>query len=195
MNLSAYTPYVSSIIHKSFEESKTFINEIPKRWKEDLREVNYEEILASSISILALFFNWKKNEKSEFAQIASGSMASSIIHADPISTIASIVCYAYAYTKQKRKSDLRRFKWASIEGLVGVGAFALSVKFISTPILNYLVGICLAVTVKKTVKTLRLFEHLNFLRKLKFNIKLPVLKKSLSRRELIHLNLFKYGRS
>ena len=61
---------------------------------------------------------------------------------------------------------LRKYKWASIRGLAGVGAFALSTKLISIPLLNILVGIIAAYTVKNVVKSLRLFEYLNYLARL-----------------------------
>lgn len=191
MNLNTLSPYVSSVLNKVLTESKTFVNDIPLSWKEDLKNIDYNEILASSVSVIALVFNWNKAEKYEFTQIASGTLASTIIHGDPIGTIAAIISYAHSYTKQKRKSDLRKFKWATIEGLACVGAFTLSMKVISVPIMNYLVGICAALIIKKSIGTFRLFEYLSFLRKMKFKIKVPQLKKVMNRRELITLSIFK----
>lgn len=185
-------PYISSYFHSAINQSKEFINTIPKTWIQDLKEVNYEELLSSSVGILALVFSWNKSEKAEFSEIASGTLASSIIHADPISTLFALVSYAYAYTKQKNKTDLRKFKWASIKGIGGVGAFALSTKMISIPVLNLFVGICAATAVHKTVNSLRMLEYFKFLRKLRLKIKKPVLKDLLSRRELISLNIFKF---
>lgn len=191
MNLKKLSPYISSFLNKAFEDSKTFVNDIPLTWKQDLKNIDYNEILASSVSVMTLVFNWNKAEKYEFTQIASGTLASTIIHADPIGTIAALISYAHSYTKQKRKSDLRKFKWATLEGLACVGAFTLSMKFITVPILNYLVGICAAVIIKKSVKTFRLFEYLILLRKIKLKIKIPELRTTLNRRELITLNIFK----
>ena len=72
----------SSILHSTYSSSYTIIydqfNEaikIPQRWLEDIKHVEFNELLASSIGPLALFFNWKKRHKEEFSEIASGALA------------------------------------------------------------------------------------------------------------------------
>ena len=47
-----------------------------------------------------------------------------------------------------------------------------------------------AAVVRKTVSTLRLFEYLKFIRSLK--VKIPKLKKKISRRDFISLKLFDF---
>ena len=83
--------------------------------------------------------------------------------------------------KAKNKNELRKYKWSAIRGLAGVGAFALSTKLISIPVLNFLIGIIAATIVKKVVKNLRLFEYINYLKNLK--VYLPYIKSKISRRE------------
>ena len=75
-------PILSSIIHSTYSKSYTIIydqfNEaikIPQRWIEDIKHVEFSELLASSIGPLALFFNWKKRHKEEFSEIASGVLS------------------------------------------------------------------------------------------------------------------------
>ena len=82
-------PIISSLIHSTYSKSYTIIydqfNEvikIPQKWIEDIKHVEFSEILASSIGPLALFFSWKKRHKEEFSEIASGVHASSFIHGD-----------------------------------------------------------------------------------------------------------------
>ena len=55
---------------------------------------------SSSIGPLALYFGWKRRHKEEFAEIASGVLASSFIHGDPMGTVTAIVVLAYRYTNQ-----------------------------------------------------------------------------------------------
>ena len=97
---------------------------------------------------------------------------------------------AHAYNKTKNKNDLRKFKWSTIRGIAGVGAFALSTKLISIPVLNFLIGIIAATIVKKVVKTFRLFEYMNYLRNLR--IYLPYIKSQISRRDFLKLDIFRY---
>ena len=52
------------------------------------------------------------------------------------------------------ENELRKYKWSAIRGIAGVGAFALSTKLISIPVLNFLVGIIAASPVSYTHLTL-----------------------------------------
>ena len=177
-----YSPYLSSILHNT----KT----IPNKWFNDIKNVEFDELLSSSVGALALVFRWKDSEKNEFTEIASGMLSSSYVYGDPVGTIASIAALGYSYSKNKNDESFRKFKWAAIRGAAGVAAFALSTKLISITILNVLVGICAAVVVKKTVGILRLWEYRHFLRNI--NKYIPVLKKQMTRREFISLKMFKY---
>tara|TARA_A100001011_G_scaffold46387_1_gene43778 strand:+ start:214 stop:774 length:561 start_codon:yes stop_codon:yes gene_type:complete len=183
MNLKlSSVPYLSSFLHSSIT--------VPNQWIKDIKFVEFNELLSSSVSALAIIFRWNKLNKSEFTEIASGMLSSSFVYGDPIGTISSIVTLGYAYSKTKNKDSLRKLKWASIRGAAGVAAFALSTKLISITILNILIGICAAAVVKKTIGIIRLWEYRFFLRNIKKYI--PVLKKEMSRREFISLKIFTY---
>ena len=183
MNLKlSSVPYLSSFLHSSIT--------VPNQWIKDIKFVEFNELLSSSVSALAIIFRWNKLNKSEFTEIASGMLSSSFVYGDPIGTISSIVTLGYTYSKTKNKDSLRKLKWASIRGAAGVAAFALSTKLISITILNILIGICAAAVVKKTIGVMRLWEYRFFLRNIKKYI--PVLKKEMSRREFISLKIFTY---
>ena len=183
MNLKlSSVPYFSTFLHSSIT--------IPKQWINDIKFVEFNEILSSSVSALALLFRWNKLEKSEFTEIASGMLSSSFVYGDPIGTISSIAALGYIYTKTQNKESIRKLKWASIRGATGVAAFALSTKLIPITFLNILIGICAAYIVKKTVGILRLWEYRYLLRNIKKYI--PVLKKHMTRREFISLKIFSY---
>tara|TARA_A100001015_G_C14897293_1_gene674920 strand:- start:226 stop:786 length:561 start_codon:yes stop_codon:yes gene_type:complete len=183
MNLKlSSVPYLSSFLHSSIT--------VPNQWIKDIKFVEFNELLSSSVSALAIIFRWNKLNKSEFTEIASGMLSSSFVYGDPIGTISSIVTLGYAYSKTKNKDSLRKLKWASIRGAAGVAAFALSTKLISITILNILIGICAAAVVKKTIGIMRLWEYRFFLRNIKKYI--PVLKKEMSRREFFSLKIFTY---
>ena len=50
-----YSPYLSSILHNA----KT----IPNKWFNDIKNVEFDELLSSSVGALALVFRWKDSEK------------------------------------------------------------------------------------------------------------------------------------
>jgi len=193
--LSTSVPYISSIIQNTYAKSYNIIEDqvygmikVPQKWLEDIKHVEFNELLASSIGPLALYFGWRKRHKEEFAEIASGALASSFIHGDPMGTVTSIVVLAYRYSKSTNKSELRNLKWGVIKGGLSVSAFALTVKAMGVSLISFLVGICIAAIVKKTVSSLRFFEYIKYLRSLK--IRIPKIKKTISRREFLTLNLF-----
>ena len=196
-NILNYAPYVSSLIHSTYSKSYNFLynelNEvikIPKEWVEDIKHVEFNELLASSIGPLALYFGWRKRHKEEFSEIASGALASSFIHGDPIGTVTSIVVLAYRYSKSTNNSELRNLKWGVIKGGLSVSVFALTIKAMGISLISFLVGICIATIVRKTVSSLRFFEYLNYLRLLK--VKFPKFKKIISRRDFLTMRIFEY---
>ena len=186
-------PYISSVLHSSYTKSYELVEglkTIPQKWIEDLKHVEYNELLSSSIGPLALYFGWKRRHKEEFSEIASGVLASSTVHGDPVGTVTAIVLLAYRYTKSKNKTELRNLKWGLIKGSLSVGVFAITTKAMGVSLISFLVGICIAAAIRKTVGVLRLFEYAKFLRSLR--AKLPKLKRHMSRREFLSLQLFTY---
>ena len=185
--------YLSNLAHttysKSYEIIRNQYNEtinVPQKWIDDIKSSDFNEILSSSIGPLALYFGWKKRHKEEFAEIASGALASSFIHGDPMGTVTAIVVLAYRYTKSTNKAELRNLKWGLVKGGVSISAFALTIKTMGISIVSFLVAICVAAIIRKSVSSLRFFEYINYLRSL--NLKLPKIKKSISRRDFITLN-------
>ena len=188
-------PIFSSVLHSTYAKSYNTVYDqvygmikVPQKWLEDIKHVEFNELLASSIGPLALYFGWRKRHKEEFSEIASGALASSFIHGDPIGTVTSIVVLAYRYSKSTNKSELRNLKWGVIKGGLSVSAFALTVKAMGVSLISFLVGICIAAIVRKTVSSLRFFEYIKYLRSLK--VRIPKIKKTISRREFLTLNLF-----
>ena len=195
--LSTSVPYISSIIQSTYAKSYNIIQDqvygiikVPQKWIEDIKYVEFNELLASSIGPLALYFGWRKRHKEEFSEIASGALASSVIHGDPIGTVTAIVILAYKYSKSTNKNELRNLKWGILKGGLSVSAFALTVKAMGVSLISFLVGICVAVIIIKSVSSLRFFEYLQYLRNLK--VKFPKLKKIISRRDFLTLKVFKY---
>jgi len=188
-----FSPYLSSILHNSYTKSYELVEglkTIPQKWIEDLKHVEYNELLSSSIGPLALFFGWKRKHKEEFAELASGVLASSFVHGDPVGTVTAIVVLAYRYDKSKNKNELRNLKWGVIKGGISVGVFTITIKAMGASLIAFLVGICIAAAIRKTFGILRLYEYAKFLRNIR--AKLPKLKNQISRREFLSMKIFTY---
>ena len=178
------TAYISSLSHSALDYSQNYLVDVPKTWVEVIRHVDFGELLASALGPLALFYNWSNAKKKEFTELATGTLASGFVHGDPITTLGAIVSLAHGYDKSK---NLREFKWAAAKGLAGVGAFAITTKVISIPVFNFLIAICAAATVRKVIGYLRVLEYVKLMKQFK-----PVIKKALSRRALLTLNILKF---
>lgn len=190
---NSIVPLLSSFLHSNFTKSYELIEglkTIPQKWIEDLKHLEFNELLSSSIGPLALFFGWKRRHKEEFSELASGVFASSFVHGDPVGTVTAIVVLAYRYNKSKNKAELRNLKWGLIKGSLSVGVFAITTKAMGASLISFLVAICIAAAIRKTVGVLRLFEYAKFLRSLR--AKFPKLKRHMSRREFLSLQLFTY---
>mgnify|MGYP006117600095 CR=1 FL=1 len=183
-------PYLTSVSHSALDYSQKYLVDIPKTWTDDIKNIDFGELLASSLGPLALFYNWSHAKKKEFTEIASGTLASSFVHGDPVTSIGAIVALAHSFNKSKNTNNLREFKWAAAKGLIGVSAFAISSKIISIPIFNFLVAICIASAVRKIVGYLRVIEYIKLMKQFK-----PIMKKVLDRRELLTLNWFTLQKS
>ena len=188
---------ISSFLHVTTTKTKVIINdkfsnlvEIPYKWIDDIKGFEFNELLASSLGPLAIYFGWKKKQKEKFAEIASGSLSSSFIHGEPITTLASISVLAFKFSKVKNDDDLRKLKWGIIKGGASIGIFASTTKIMGVSIISFLIGTCAFFAVRKSISILRLFEYFKFLKKI--TIKFPKFKKELSRREFLTFKIFSY---
>ena len=188
---------ISSFLHLTTTKSKVVIYdkfnnlvEIPYKWIDDIKDFEFNELLASSLGPLAIYFGWKKKQKEKFAEIASGSLSSSFIHGEPITALASISVLAFKFSKVKNDDDFRKLKWGIIKGGASVGIFASTTKIMGVSIISFLIGTCAFFAVRKSISILRLFEYFKFLKKI--TIKFPKFKKELSRREFLTFKIFSY---
>ena len=69
MLIKKISNYISSSIHLTYSKSYTIVYdqlnraiEVPQKWIDDIKHVEFNELLASSIGPLALYFGWKKRE-------------------------------------------------------------------------------------------------------------------------------------
>ena len=188
---------ISSFLHLTTTKTKVVIYdklnnlvEIPYKWIDDIKDFEFNELLASSLGPLAIYFGWKKKQKEKFTEIASGSLSSSFIHGEPITTLASISVLAFKFSKVKNDDDLRKLKWGIIKGGASIGIFASTTKIMGVSIISFLIGTCAFFAVRKSISILRLFEYFKFLKKI--TIKFPKFKKELSRREFLTFKIFSY---
>ena len=108
MKFNFTLPLASSVLHSLTTKSTTVIRdqynnlvEIPQKWADDMKHLEFNELLSSTIGPLALYFGWKKKHKEEFSELASGTLASSFVYGEPVTSLTAIVVLAYRYSKSK----------------------------------------------------------------------------------------------
>lgn len=138
----SYDKLASAISEKFF---------IKKSWLYDLQTVNLLEVFSSTLGVVALFFGWKKKDKEEFAELCASLGLAGAVGANPILLIISIVSLAKSYTQNKNKN---KFKSGTIKGFVGMGSFIMTASLFSSPLIGIIVGLAVAVSVKKSLKKL-----------------------------------------
>ena len=67
------------------------------------------------------------------------------------------------------------------------GAFALTTKFISSSVFGFIVALCVAGIIRKSLGYLKMLQYLKYIKKFK-----PRLKRHISRREFITLNFMTF---
>ena len=95
MKLISFAPYLSS--------SAQHLLTIPTKWISDIKHLEFNEILGSSVGVLAMIYSWNKTKKDKFIEIASGTLASSFVYGDPLTTIGSLAALAHGFNKNKNK--------------------------------------------------------------------------------------------
>ena len=146
----------------SYDKLASVISEkffIKKSWLYDLQTVNLLEVFSSTLGVVALFFGWKKKDKEEFAELCASLGLAGAVGANPILLIISIVSLAKSYTQNKNKN---KFKSGTIKGFVGMGSFIMTASLFSSPLIGIIVGLAVAVSVKKSLKKLDVSEIYNW---------------------------------
>ena len=128
MKFNFTLPLASSVLHSLTTKSTTVIRdqynnlvEIPQKWADDLKHLEFNELLSSSIGPLALYFGWKKKHKEEFSELASGTLT--ILFMVTCYNPNGYCCFAYRYSKSKNSNELRNLKWGIVKGGISAGAF------------------------------------------------------------------------
>ena len=145
-NKEAYDLLVSKI-------SSTFF--IKKQWLYDFQSVDILEVFSSTIGVVALFFGWKNKDKEEFAELCASLGLAGAVGANPFLLIIALISLAKAFTQNKNKN---KFKRGSLRGFVGMGSFIMTASLFSSPILGVIIGLIVAISIKKSLKKLEFQE-------------------------------------
>ena len=95
---------------------------IPKSWFYDLNTYDAADLLGGAVGAVALIFNWNRADTETFAQLAGGMGLSSIMSANPLLLILTVVALARAFHLARKSGEYTEFVDGQFNGVVGAGA-------------------------------------------------------------------------
>lgn len=112
-----------------------------KSWFYDLMSFDVFELLSTSLGVAGMLYALSKNDKERLSEILGSMGIVSIMTANPLMGIATVLCAAHSYAIKKNKLDKRKF--ASGAGIAGISITIFSI--LGLPLLIE-VGIVLVTT-------------------------------------------------
>ena len=99
---------------------KTNFN-IPKDWFYDLNSYDAAELLGGAIGAVALALNWNRADTEQFARFVGSMGLSSVISANPLLMIVTVVSLAKAFHKAHQAGEYAEFVDGQFKGAIGTG--------------------------------------------------------------------------
>ena len=152
-NTHAGIPFYT-ISKETYDNAAIFLNQkfgIPKDWFYDIQTLNGSELIASSIGVLAVIFNWNKKDAKLFGDLVSSLMLAGVIGGNPITVIIGIITLArhFHLEKNKRKISTKFLRGAKL-GSLSLFSFLGVSSIIGGPIwVGLILGLIVAVLVRK----------------------------------------------
>ena len=89
---------------------------IPKSWFYDLNTYDAADLLGGAVGAVALILNWNRADTETFAQLAGGMGLSSIMSANPLLLILTVVALARAFHLAHRSGEYAEFVDGQFKG-------------------------------------------------------------------------------
>lgn len=140
---------------------------IPKDWFYDLNSYDAAELLGGAIGAVALALNWKRADIEQFSRMAGSMGLASVISANPLLMIVTVVSLAKAFHKARETGEYAELVDGQFRGAIGTGATLAAVSLIAaasgpvgTPLLA---GLVAGVLVNKATKRVSVTQIGQFL--------------------------------
>ncbi len=103
---------------------------IPKDWFYDLNSYDAAELLGGAIGAVALALNWNRADTEQFSRMAGSMGLASVISANPLLMIVTVVSLAKAFHKAHQTGEYAEFVDGQFRGAMGTGATLAAVSLI-----------------------------------------------------------------
>tara|TARA_Y100001970_G_scaffold245898_1_gene313321 strand:+ start:315 stop:1163 length:849 start_codon:yes stop_codon:yes gene_type:complete len=138
----------------SYDKAAIFLHDkffIPKDWFYDIQTLNGSELIASSLGVLGVVFNWNKKDAKLFGDLVSSLMMAGAIGGNPITVIISIIMLGRHFHLEKNKKKFsKKFLEGTKIGSLSLFSFLGISSFVGGPVwLGLILGLIIAVLVRK----------------------------------------------
>jgi hypothetical protein len=132
---------------------------ISRAWLNDLVSYDVVELVAGSISILAVALNWNNDDVEEFSNIVGSMGLASIVSANPLMLIVTVAALARAFHNARKSGDWKEFSDGLAKGGICTGAVLLVTSLVSGPtVVVLLTGICVGILAHQATKRVSFVE-------------------------------------
>ena len=132
---------------------------ISRAWLNDLVSYDVVELIAGSISILAVALNWNNDDVEEFSSLVGGMGLSAVVSANPMMLIVTVVALARAFHVARKTGDWKEFTDGLAKGGICTGAVLLATSLVSGPtVVVLLTGICVGILANQATKRVSFVE-------------------------------------
>ena len=103
---------------------------IPKDWFYDLNSYDAAELLGGAIGVVALALNWNRADTEQFSRFVGSMGLASVISANPLLLVVSVVSLAKAFHKAHETGDYAELVDGQFRGAMGTGATLAAVSLV-----------------------------------------------------------------
>ena len=132
---------------------------IPREWVKDMVSYDATEVIGASVGVLAIVLNWNNDDVEQFAQIVGGMGLASIVSANPLLLIVTVVALAKVYHTARKTGDWKEFTDGLARGGVCTGAVILVTSLMGGPaVVVLLTGLCAGVVAQRASREISIVE-------------------------------------
>jgi hypothetical protein len=126
---------------------------IPKSWFYDMNTLDAAEALAGAIGVVAIAYNWNRDDIKAFSRIVASTGIASVLSANPALALVTLVALAKAFMDARRQGDYSEFVDGLAKGGIGTGAVLATMSVVGGPVfVPILAGVSAGILANKAME-------------------------------------------
>jgi hypothetical protein len=123
---------------------------IPSNWTLDMLTYSAPELLGTSLGVIAATMNWSKTETEEFSRLTAGLGMSTLVSANPLLCVVTLVMLAKAFVEAKNKDEYQQAALGLLKGGLTSGLVLSTGALVGGPVwIGLVAGLCVGAYVQR----------------------------------------------